>query len=236
VQCVVLAGGMGTRIAAVAADRPKALIPVQGKPFAQHQLLLLARQGVSKIVYCIGHRGQAIREFVGDGHRFGLEVAYVDEGAALRGTGGALRLAFELGALDSGFFVLYGDSYLPIDYRAVWSSFEGRSEAALMTVLRNQGQWDASNAVFEAGKVTIYDKRSAQPRDPRMVYIDYGLSVFRRETVAAYLPGGQKSDLADAYHRMSLEGALAGFEVTERFYEIGSPQGLSDFASYLAGS
>jgi NDP-sugar pyrophosphorylase family protein len=234
VQCVVLAGGMGTRIAQVAPDLPKALIPVHGEPFAHHQLSLLARGGIDRVVYCIGHRGGAIRDFAGSGGRWGLEVSYVDEGADLRGTGGALRLALDLGVLDDRFFVLYGDSYLPIDYRAVWASFESRPGAALMTVLRNQERWDASNAIFESGKVLLYDKRAAAPRDPRLVYIDYGLSILRRATVERYVAKGQKADLADAWNRMSIAGELLGFEVTERFYEIGSPSGLQDFARYVA--
>lgn len=225
-QCVILAGGLGTRIAKAAAGVPKALIAVAGEPFAHHQLSLLARSGVTQVVYCIGHLGQAIREYVGAGDRWGLEVRYVDEGDQLRGTGGALRLALEEGALAPAFFMLYGDSYLPIDYRAVWAAFERSGKPALMTVFRNEERWDKSNVVFENGLVILYDKRR---RVPDMAFIDYGLSVLTRGVVETHAA----ADLADVYHQLSASGELAGYEVKERFYEIGSPAGLEDLRRYL---
>ena len=225
-QCVILAGGLGTRIAKVAAGVPKALIPVAGEPFAHHQLSLLARSGVTRVVYCIGHLGRAIRGYVGGGERWGLEVRYVDEGDRLRGAGGALRLALDEGALAPAFLVLYGDSYLPIDYRAVWAAFERSGKPALMTVFRNEERWDKSNVVFENGQVILYDKRR---RAPNMAYIDCGLSVLTRGVVEKHTA----ADLADLYRQLSVSGELAGHEVNERFYEIGSPSGLEDLGRYL---
>lgn len=233
-QCAILAGGLGTRIAAVSPELPKALIPVAGEPFAHHQLSLLAGAGIRDVVYCIGHRGAAIRRFVGDGSRWGLQVRYVDEGDALRGTAGALRLAIDAGALAPSFFVLYGDSYLPVDYGAVWNAFErANDKAALLTVFRNEEKWDRSNVLFENGEVLLYDKARKDPRASRMVYIDYGLSVFHRETVERHVPAGRMSDLADVYRDLSVAGLLAGYEVHERFYEIGSPAGLEDLRRHL---
>jgi NDP-sugar pyrophosphorylase family protein len=243
--CVILAGGLGTRMRAHAGDIPKALIPVRGgsgaRPFAQHQLELLARQGVTDVVYSVGYKGQLIREAVGDGRAFGLRVRYVDEGEKLRGTGGALRLCLDEGTLDDWFLVLYGDSYLPIDIGPVVAAFKDqrreRGRPALMTVLRNQGRWDRSNVVFRAedgaaGQVVLYDK-SAE-RDERMQYIDYGLTALTREVVSR-LPAGDVgvSDLALLYRDLSLAGELGGFEVSRRFYEIGSPEGLRDLEALL---
>jgi NDP-sugar pyrophosphorylase family protein len=234
VQCVILAGGLGTRIAAVTPGLPKALIPVAGEPFAHHQLSLLSGGGVREVVYCIGYRGAAIRQFVGDGGRWGLQVRYVDEGNSLRGTAGALRLAFDAGALSASFFVLYGDSYLPIDYGTVWKAFERATNmAALMTVFRNEEKWDRSNVLFEKGQVLLYDKARKDPRASHMAYIDYGLSVFRRETVERHVPAGRTMDLADVYCDLSVAGLLAGHEVHQRFYEIGSPAGLEELRRYL---
>jgi NDP-sugar pyrophosphorylase family protein len=235
VQCVILAGGLGTRIAAVAGPVPKALVPVAGVPFAHHQLELLARGGVRRIVYCVGHKGEAIRQYVGTGERWGIEVRYVDDGAALRGTAGALRLAMDEGALDPAFFVLYGDSYLPIHYAAVWAAFESAAgKAALMTVFRNDRQWDKSNVLFDGSDVVLYDKRRTDPRAAAMVYIDYGLSVLRRATVEQMVAPGQTSDLADLWHRLSVAGALAGYEVKQRFFEVGSADGLKALEQYLS--
>jgi NDP-sugar pyrophosphorylase family protein len=233
-QCVILAGGLGTRIASVAPALPKALIPVGGEPFAHHQLSLLATNGIREVVYCIGHHGDAIRAYVGSGSRWSLRVSYVDEGRNLRGTAGALRLASEAGMLRPAFFVLYGDSYLPIDYRAVWGAFEqATGMAGLMTVFRNDQKWDASNVLFDGQRVLLYDKGRKDPRAAKMVYIDYGLTALRREVVEREVPPGGIADLAEMYHRLSVTGLLAGYEVRERFYEIGSPAGLQELRKRL---
>jgi NDP-sugar pyrophosphorylase family protein len=235
-QCIILAGGLGSRIAAVARDVPKALVPVNGRPFAHYQLTLLAGEGVRRVVYSVGHRGEQIRRYVEDGSRWGLEVSYVDEGDDLRGTAGALGLALDRGVLESSFFVLYGDSYLPIDYRAVWDAFQRSGQQALMTVFRNQGHWDESNVLFDRGRIVLYDKRRLDPRSGAMDYIDYGLAVLSRAAVERYVPKGGPADLADVYHRMSIAGELSGFEVTQRFYEVGSVAGLADLSRHLSST
>ncbi|HET9157138.1 MAG TPA: nucleotidyltransferase family protein [Myxococcaceae bacterium] len=233
-QCLILAGGLGTRIASVAPTIPKTLIPVAGAPFAQHQLTLLARSGIDRVVYSIAHRGEQVEEFVGDGSRWGLEVAYVHDGEKLLGTGGAVRAALDAGVLENSFFVLYGDSYLPIDYRSVQAAFQKSGSPALMTVFRNAGRWDTSNVLYEGGRVLLYDKRRADPRSSAMVHIDYGLSVLTSDVVAERIPPAQPSDLADLFHTLSVGGELAGYEVTTRFYEVGSPAGLKDLEALLS--
>ena len=229
----MLAGGLGTRMAGVATGLPKALVPVLGEPFAAHQLRLLASQGVGDVVYVVGHRGAQLREVVGDGTAFGLRVSYVDEGDELHGTGGALRVALDAGALPTVFGVLYGDSYLPFDLGPVWAAFDAAARPALMTVHRNEDRWDRSNAVLEGGLVVLYDKRP-EARDERMAWIDYGFSVLRREVVDE-IPAGAVVDLAEIYRELSARGDLAGYEVAERFYEAGSPEGLADLERHLAG-
>ena len=175
-QCIILAGGKGTRIRERSGDLPKALIPVLGKPFIFYQLEWLARQAVTKVVLSLGYRGSMIKAAVGDGSRFGLSVAYADEGDALRGTGGALRLVADLGLLEPGFFVLYGDSFLPVDLAPMWRvSEEGR--ICTMAVLRNLGRWDKSNVVFKDGKIVLYDKFADESAAAAMEFIDYGISV-----------------------------------------------------------
>ena len=231
-QVVVLGGGLGSRIEVVAGGLPKSLIPVLGEPFAHHQLRLLASQGIEDVVYVVGFRGDQIRREVGDGRQFGLAVSYVDEGDQLHGTGGALRYAHDLGSLDATFGVVYGDSYLPVDLRPVWTAFHAAGCPALMTVLRNDDRWDRSNAVYRSGRVTRYDKR-AEARDPQMQWIDFGFSVLRREVVEAIPGGGAVCDLSDVFHDLSLRGELAGFEVGARFFEVGSPDGVAALESYL---
>jgi NDP-sugar pyrophosphorylase family protein len=234
-QCLILAGGRGTRMAPFTDLTPKALLPVAGRPFADWQLTWLAGQGVDEVVYSIGHLGDQIRRHVGAGERWGLKVTYVDEGEKLRGTGGALRQALDESVLDEQFLVIYGDSYLHIDIGRVWEVFASGSHAALMSVFQNDGQWERSNVVFSDGVVTRYQKGlTAIPTEMR--YVDYGLSVFKRSTVEQWMPRFCIIDLADTFTALSAAGELAGYEAEGRFYEIGSPAGLRDLEAQLATS
>jgi NDP-sugar pyrophosphorylase family protein len=224
-QCVILAGGLGTRMRPLTETCPKTLLPVAGRPFAYHQLHWLGAQGITEVVYSIGHQGDLIRSYWDEEPSPVSKIRYVDEGERLRGTAGALRLAREQGVLDERFFVIYGDSFLPVEFKPIWQAFQASGQPALMTVLRNEGRWDRSNVVYENGKVGLYDKTGAAC----MRYIDYGLSCFRRDV----FDDSTHSDLAALFHELSVQGKLAGFEVHERFYEIGSPAGLRDLEQYL---
>lgn len=232
-QCVILAGGRGTRMAPATDEIPKALLPVAGRPFADWQLAWLASEGVHRVTYSIGYLGDLIRGHVGGGEHWGLQVDYVDEGHSLRGTGGALRQALEEGALDDQFLVLYGDSYLRVDLRDAWEALATSGKDALMTVYRNDGKWERSNAVFEGGLVTRYAK-GLEVIPENMHFVDYGLSIFRRSTVERSIPPHAVVDLADVFTSLSLAGQLAGYEASERFHEIGSPDGLAALESLLS--
>ena len=233
-QVAVLAGGLATRMRPRTETLPKYLLEVAGRPFADHQLAWLAEAGAEEAVLLIGHLGAAIRDHIGDGSRFGLRVAYVDEGDQLRGTAGALRLALDQGLLSEEFSVLYGDSYLPIDLAAVWADFERRRPEALMCTLRNEGRWDTSNASVRDGLVLRYEKGVDDPAASGLDQIDYGLSVLTRDLIAAAVPEGEVMDLARLYTELAAQGRLAAHEVTERFYEIGSPEGLAELERKLA--
>lgn len=229
--CVVLAGGLGARMRPLTELIPKALIPVLGRPFAELQLEWLAGEGVDHVVYSVGYRADMIREALGSGERFGLYIDYVDEGDDLRGSGGALRLALDRQLLPEQFFILYGDAYLRVHLAAVEERWHASGKPALMTVLRNAGRWDRSNAVLHDGGV-FYDKRATE-RPPNMEWIDYGLSVTSADVIAGWLPPGGRGDLADLFHVLSQRGDVAGLEVTQRFYEIGSPSGLNELEDHL---
>ena len=211
---------------------PKTLLNVNGRPFADYQLAWLAGQGITDVVYSIAHFGTMIRDFAGDGSRWGLKVRFVDEGQTLLGTAGALRLALDRHVLNEHFCVLYGDSYLRMDLLEAWRAFELSGKPALMTVLRNEGQWDVSNVDFRNGELVVYDKRPGPHRNS-MRYIDYGLSIVSRSAIEELIPSGRKADLADFFNELSARGDLSGFEVSQRFYEIGSPQGLADLEYFL---
>jgi len=231
-QCLILAGGLGTRMLPMTEQMPKVLLPVNGCPFADYQLQWLAGQGVTRVVFSIGHLGEMVREFAGDGGKWNLDITYTDEGSAPRGTAGAIRLAVERGQMDEGFFVLYGDSYLDIDMPAVWAASDN-GEHPFITVYRNQGRWDASNAKVQDGKVIHFEKGRTDAAEFGMEHIDYGLSVLTRQVILDEVATEGASDLAEVYHNLSIRGDLCAFEATERFYEIGSPQGLADLEAYL---
>lgn len=223
----ILAGGLGTRLGEAAAGTPKALVPVAGRPFVFHQLELLRRHGAERVVLSIGYLGNQIRDAVGDGSGFGLEVRYSDDGPVPIGTAGAIRKATPL--LGDRFMVLYGDAYLRIDYAEVDRAAIRSGLPALMTVLRNEGRWDTSNVDYADGRVLRYDKQNP---DPAMAFIDYGLSVLTREALDCTDP--QATDLADLASSLSQRGLLAGYLASERFYEIGTPAALSETSAFLA--
>jgi NDP-sugar pyrophosphorylase family protein len=227
VPVAILAGGRATRLGALAADTPKALIRVAGRPFVDHQLDLLRRRGLRRVVLCVGHLGNQIADHVGDGRHYGLDVHYAFDGPRLLGTGGAIRRAVD--ALEPLCWVLYGDSYLDFDYSAALARFDEHDEPAQMTVYRNRGRWDQSNVAVRDGRVICYDKR--RPR-PEMEYIDYGASLLRSAAIDR-IPWNEPSDLGDLFYGLSLEGLLASHEVVERFYEVGSRDGIADLERYL---
>jgi NDP-sugar pyrophosphorylase family protein len=223
----ILAGGLATRLLPITETIPKALVDVAGTPFIMRQLDYLRRQGVGRVVLCVGFLGEQIEAVVGDGSASGLSVSYSQDWPHLMGTGGALKQALPL--LDSRFLVRYGDSYLPIDFAAVERSFLASGKPALMTVQRNADRWDKSNVLFRDNVIVEYDKRAPTPD---MRHIDYGLGAISARVLLDE-SATEPFDLADIYHRLSLSGQLAGYEVHERFYEIGSHQGLAEAADYF---
>jgi NDP-sugar pyrophosphorylase family protein len=226
----ILAGGLATRLRPITEAIPKALIEIAGEPFLGHQLRLLSRGGIRHAVLCVGYLGEQVREFAGDGSAFGLRVEYAFDGPQLLGTAGAVERALPL--LGDAFFVVYGDSYLPCDYGAVAQAFLDSGKLALMTVFRNQGQWDSSNVEFFEGRILTYDKVN---RTPRMHHIDYGLGAFRRQAFAA-MPGNGPYDLAALYQSLLRQGELAAWESPQRFYEIGSQEGIRELTEFLSAS
>jgi NDP-sugar pyrophosphorylase family protein len=225
-QCVILAGGLGTRLGPIAEGIPKALAVVAGRAFADWQLEWLEGEGVSRVVYCVGHLGDQIESHVGDGRAWGVEVTYSREGESLLGTAGALRLAADAGLLDEDFFVLYGDSYLSVPMRDVELRYRAADAPCLMTVFRNDGRWGTSNAIYRDGRVLEYRKGSTNP-PAEMRWIDYGLSVLDRRVIEDNVPQGVVWDLATELSREASRGRIAGYEAHQRFYEIGSPEGLT---------
>jgi NDP-sugar pyrophosphorylase family protein len=225
---VILAGGLATRLRPITEKIPKALVEVAGRPFLEHQIELLKRNSIEEVILCVGYLGEMIEQRYGDGKTVGVRLWYCYDGPKLLGTGGAIKKSLPL--LPEAFFVLYGDSYLPADYQAVTAAFQEAGQPALMTVFANADAWDTSNVWFHDGRIRLYSKRE---RLPEMRYIDYGLMICTKQIFDAF-PDGVPFDLADTLEDLSRRGQLAGYEVNQRFYEIGSPVGLAELDRVLS--
>jgi NDP-sugar pyrophosphorylase family protein len=223
----ILAGGLGTRLGERVRDTPKPLLEVAGEPFLVHQLRLLAAHGAREVVLCVGYRGEQIASRIG-GERFGVGVQYSFDARGLDGTLGAIRRALPL--LGERFLVLYGDTYLRIDYADVARVWSDSGLPALMTVLRNEGRWDTSNALYEDGRVLAYDKRAPTSE---MHWIDYGLGGLTADALSAV--DDEEYELSALYKRLAALDLLCGYEASERFYQIGTLSGLREADTFLGG-
>jgi NDP-sugar pyrophosphorylase family protein len=228
---IVLAGGLATRLRPITDTIPKALISINNIPFVLHQLDLFKRRGIKDVHFCLGYLGKMVEDIV-LGSKFvdSMNINFYYDGDKLLGTGGAIRNVMNL--LPNDFFVTYGDSYLDIDYKEVGLFFKANrlnEKTALMTVFKNHNKWDSSNVVFKEGKVTLYSKKN---KDPKMQYIDYGLGVLTKKDFESYKEGSI-FDLADIYEGLSVNGNLLGIPMKQRFYEIGSFDGINDISNYL---
>ena len=224
-QVVILAGGLATRMQPRTLTVPKAMLEVAGRPFVDWQLELLAACRFDDVVFCIAHLGDQIRAHVGDGRRFGLSVRYSEEGPTLLGTAGAMRAAISM--LEPTFVVTYGDSYLPFDYGSLLDELDAHDDCdGVMSVFKNEGKWDASNVrIADDARgpwVLAYEKGA---KDPAFDHIDYGALALRRSVIAD-LPEGQVLRLESVQSRLASAGRLRAHRAAERFYEIGSPEGL----------
>jgi NDP-sugar pyrophosphorylase family protein len=200
------------------------MLPILGKPFLEYQLDFLRNGGVKNIVLCTGHMGEQIEDYFGDGDRFGVSIRYSRE-ERLLGTAGALKKAGDL--LDDVFFTLYGDSYVFLDFTAVMSFFKSKNKLALMSVYKNNDKYERSNTVIAGELVTKYSKRE---KSDDIIYIEYGANIFRKEALDM-IPEGHYS-LEELFPRLIAKGELLAYEANQRFYQIGSSDGLKEFQKY----
>jgi NDP-sugar pyrophosphorylase family protein len=223
---LLLAGGKATRLGDISKSVPKALVPVAGRPFIDHQLERLHDQGIREVILCVGHLSGQIRSHLGSGSRFGLRIRYADDGPHPLGTGGAVRNALHL--IGAGCWILYGDSLLDVDYRHVFAAMP-KTALGLMTVFCNENRYDASNVLFRNGRLVKYSKTEITPD---MMHIDYGLSLLRSAAIER-IPANQQFDLAELYSQLSTSGEIVGIEIFKRFHEIGTPSGLQETEEFL---
>jgi len=228
IPIALICGGLGKRMHPVTYSKPKSLINVCGKPFIEHQLELLRFSGFKNVVICAGHFGKQIQDFVGNGNRWELNINYSFDGDYQIGTGGALIKALNL--LGKEFFVIYGDSYLPINFHIIYDFFKKSNSLAVMAIYENNNKFDKSNVkYYEDGNNIYYSKNDTN----EMIYIDYGVSIIRSSLLEDYKYNQMYIDLSQIFEEFSKNKLIKGYEVHDRFYEIGSFKGLSDITKYF---
>ncbi len=229
---LILCGGMATRLYPLTHEIPKAMIPVAGEPFVSYQLRRLYEAGFRNVILCVGHLSDKILSFVGNGERFGLSVHYSFDGPSKKGTGGAILQAISNSLLQVHdlFFVTYGDTLLTLSYKAMVEDLLKHSDArSSMAILRNQNTWDQSNASFDGTYVTHYEKGKV---DRDLQYIDYGVSLFYKDDFMQLAPR-ESFDLSEVMIPLVRLKKMVGYEVFQRFYEIGTLQGMNETENFL---
>ena len=226
-QVVILVGGLATRLQSITEKIPKSMIRINEKPFLEYQIELLKKSGLVDILLCAGYLGSQIKDYFGDGKKFGVSLSYSEEKQELVGTGGALKKAENL--LADEFFVMYGDSYLLLDYQEIAGYFHNFHKRGLMVVYKNYSRFDKSNVIIKDGIVKIYDKEDSSPE---MVYIDEGISILKKEILGDF-PSEKAFALDEVFQRLIRAKELLAFQTKQRFYEIGSGQGLHDFKKLI---
>ena len=229
-QIVILAGGLANRLRPLTSDLPKSMLKIAGRPFLEYQLELLKEYEIKDILLCLGYKGELIRDYFEDGKKFGVNLTYSLDGEKLLGTAGALKKAHKL--LNENFFLMYGDSYLPYDYQKIEELFKRSEKLSTMVVYKNQNRFDKSNVLIEDGMVKIYDKtfqgKNSESGSAGLEYIDAGLSILKKE-VLSLVPEDEPYDLEELYKILISEGEMSAYKVRQRFYQIGSFEGLEEF-------
>jgi NDP-sugar pyrophosphorylase family protein len=226
-QVAILTGGLATRLGNITKDCPKSMVRVEGRPFLEFQLDFLKKGGVEDIVLCTGHLGEQIEDYFGDGRQYGVSIRYSHEDKPL-GTAGALKKAEPL--LEDTFFTIYGDSFVRLDFGHVMSFFNLQNKLALMTVYKNYNRFDKSNTEIDGNLVKRFSKKE---KTSQTIYVEHGVNIFRKQAINM-IPANEFYSLDDLFPRLIEQEELLAFEVNERFYEIGSLQGLNEF-EYLVG-
>ena len=226
-KIVILCGGMATRLYPLTKKISKSMIKIEGKPFLEHQLDLLKKNGLSDIVLCVGYNAEQIKKYFGNGRKFGVRIKYSSDKKRLLGTGGALKKTENL--LKDSFLVMYGDSYLPFNFRKAIKFFKKFDKLGLMTVFKNLNKYEPSNVQVKGNLVKSYSKKR---KTKKMKYIDYGVSIFKKEALK-FIPKNQVYDLSQLQQLLIKKRELLAYPAEKRFYQIGSAKGLEEFKNYI---
>jgi len=226
-QIVILCGGKATRLYPLTKKISKSMLKIAGKPFLEHQINLLKKNGIRDIILCVGYKAEQIKKYFKNGEKFGVKIKYSSDGKKLLGTGGALKKAEDL--LEDSFLVMWGDSYLPFNFRKAIKFFKKYNKLGLMTVYKNLDRYEPSNVEIEKNLVKSYSKKR---KTRKMKYIDYGVSIFRKD-VLKIIPESKVYDLSKLQQALIRKKQLLAYPAEKRFYQIGSPGGLEEFKKYI---
>ncbi|MDG7007252.1 MAG: NTP transferase domain-containing protein [Nitrososphaerota archaeon] len=227
-QAAILAGGLGTRLRPLTNSVPKAMIPVNGRPFLEYEVDLLRKNEINDLVLCLGYLGEQVEEHFGDGTRFGVKVRYSHDGNELLGPIGGLKMAERL--LEDEFFVTYGDAYLRTNYAEMMATLRRSTKPAVMAVYKNEGKLGKSDVIAKDGLVTAYDKKKTLPG---MIWVNFGVSAMKKEALRSVV-AGKFCDEETFYGGLVKRRQLAAYETFERFYEIGSERSLAEFRDFVS--
>ena len=219
-QAVILCGGLGTRLRPLTYDIPKPMIPFGDKPFLQILIDYFKAQGVEKFVFCTGHLHEQIEKHFGDGSQLGVEIVHSVELEPL-GTGGALLNSRHL--LDEQFFFAFGDSYLPLELRHLTRVQKESNALGVITVYMNNDKIASNNVrIMPDGRVQDYIKKNPPTS---MNGLEAGLSLFNKN-ILNHAPGRIFSLEEAIFPKLINPGKLFGLLTNQRFYDIGTPDGL----------
>lgn len=226
-QMVILCGGLATRLGNLAKDIPKSMIKIKNKPFLEHQIENLKNHSIKDIVLCVGHLSDKIENYFGNGKKFGVNILYSYDKDKPLGPIGALKNAEPL--LEDIFFIMYGDSYLNVDFQKIYSYFIKQNKLGLMAVYKNFNKYDKSNLIVKNNLVVAYGEKN---RTQDMIYIDYGTSILRKKSLNSISKNTFYST-GQFFSELILNKQLIAFEIEERFYHIGNPDALIDFRNFI---
>lgn len=226
-QSVIVAGGLGTRLRPITYEVPKSMVRVNGKPFLEHQIQRLESGGIKTLLLCIGYLGEQIREYFGDGSRFGVNIKYSVEEKPL-GTGGALKNAEK--ELEKEFILLNGDTVTQVDYKKLMEIHKSSGKTGLVLLYDNSERIAANNiSLGKDGLVTAYSKKSSIG----MTHVDAGVYVFNKK-VLSLIPKNRKVSLeAEIFPKLIKQKELLGCKTKQRFYDMGTPERLKKMEEIL---
>ena len=228
IQVAILAGGYGTRLKEITLNLPKPMVRVNGIPFLEYLIKWLLKFKFNKSLLMVGHLGDQIENYFGDGRQWHLNISYSYESPPM-GTAGALKQAE--GQLEERFLLLNGDTFLPIDYGIFMRQFVKSDRDVVIAAYDNTERVADNNLELSSGHII----KQYGGLGGNLTHVDAGAYGFKRKVIES-LPAGKVMGLDSVYQRLILEKRLAACPTNQRYYDIGTPERLETFRKWVAGN